>query len=289
MLKQSEFIHLNRSVSFLPLLLIVGDWLLLSLGVFALTSSYFTIKIMGFLLLLRQQLALSVMMHEGVHLSLFPHKKINDLLGVFFCSGPILSHFHAYRTLHMKHHRHALSADDPGQYLLKSQKEASLLIRDFLKDLSGVTYFSLGQKADIGKISLGIIALNLAGQVLGLFIVWSLFKFNGLLTSDFLLFWVLPLVTLHQAILRIRALMEHGGFSYHKESHECTRSVKPGVLTKILAPHNINYHIEHHLYPTIPSYRLKNVSEKIDETLKENNDENYLKVAHSLFIGRFIQ
>ncbi len=283
MLDSKKFSELNLSVSIYPVILIAGDWLLLSAGIFLLTLNSTLFNFLALLIILRQQLALSVMMHEGVHYSLAKNKKANDLIGIFFCSGPILSHFNAYRTLHMKHHRHALSVDDPGQYLLRSQTKKKKLILDVLKDLSGMTYFSLGKKANLGKISVATVLLNLAGQIFGMTLVWLIFRTFNLGATDYLIFWALPLVTLHQVILRVRALMEHGGFSYNKDATLCTRTVKAGLLTKILAPHNINFHIEHHLYPTIPSYRLS----KISTQLPYKKDENYLNVWRFLFFTRF--
>ncbi|MBY0414835.1 MAG: fatty acid desaturase family protein [Bdellovibrionales bacterium] len=280
MLSKVEFKKLNRPVSIIPFLLLMGDWMLILCGIFLLKSPL--TFAFGFLLLMRQQLSLSVMMHEGVHNLLLENKRMNDLLGIFFCSGPILSHFHGYRNLHMKHHRHALSSEDPGQYLLKSHRESPrAFILDILKDLSFITYISLGFKVDTGKITKTALALNLLGQVFGLIMVWVLFKLFGLSFSYYIFCWVIPLVTIHQVVLRIRALMEHGGFSYHKEAEACNRSVKAGWVTKILAPHNINYHIEHHLYPTIPSYRLVHISKKLSFN---NREESYGNALKSLFM-----
>lgn len=285
MLDSKTFSAANRPVLFFPSLLIAGDWALLSLGIYLLTHNSTILNVLGLIIILRQQLALSVMMHEGVHYSITKNKMANDLIAIFFCSGPILSHFNAYRKLHMKHHRHALSSEDPGQYLLRSQNNALKLTFDILRDLTGITYFSLGKKANLDKISFSNVLINFAGQVFGLFLVWNIFKTFDLTTKQFLLYWVLPLVTIHQFILRIRALMEHGGFSYDKDSSNCTRTVAPGLLTKLLAPHNINFHIEHHLYPTIPSFRLGSISKKMNQKI----DSNYLNAGSFFFFTRFIK
>jgi fatty acid desaturase len=69
--------------------------------------------------------------------------------------------------------------------------------------------------------------------------------------------WFLPLVTLLQAILRLRAVMEHGAVDDTTTPLKAARTnFVPSYLYWILFPHDVHYHIEHHLYPSIPSYRL---------------------------------
>ena len=69
----------------------------------------------------------------------------------------------------------------------------------------------------------------------------------------YLLLWFLPLVTLLQAILRLRAVMEHGAVDDTTTPLKAARTnFVPPYLYWILFPHDVHYHIEHHLYPSIP-------------------------------------
>jgi fatty acid desaturase len=64
-------------------------------------------------------------------------------------------------------------------------------------------------------------------------------------------------VTLLQAILRLRAIMEHGAVDDTSTPLKAARTnFVPRPLYWILFPHDVHYHIEHHLYPSIPHYRL---------------------------------
>jgi fatty acid desaturase len=73
----------------------------------------------------------------------------------------------------------------------------------------------------------------------------------------YLLLWLLPAVTLLQAILRLRAVLEHGAVEDTTTPFKAARTnFVPSYLCWILFPHQVNYHIEHHLYPSIPHYRL---------------------------------
>ena len=55
----------------------------------------------------------------------------------------------------------------------------------------------------------------------------------------------------------IRSIAEHyGGLEYDHLLTE-SRTALPAWWEKwFLSPHNINYHIEHHLYPSVPCHRL---------------------------------
>jgi fatty acid desaturase len=73
----------------------------------------------------------------------------------------------------------------------------------------------------------------------------------------FVLLWVTPLVTLLQAILRLRALFEHGAVSDTRDTRRAARTnLVSAPVQLLLFPFDMNYHIEHHLYPAVPHYRL---------------------------------
>lgn len=72
-----------------------------------------------------------------------------------------------------------------------------------------------------------------------------------------LLLWVLPAVTVLQAILRLRAVFEHGAPTGIDSPLTAARSNVAGPFARLaLFPHHVNYHVEHHLYPAVPHYRL---------------------------------
>jgi fatty acid desaturase len=77
------------------------------------------------------------------------------------------------------------------------------------------------------------------------------------------LLWVLPLITFLQVILRLRAVAEHGAPSGYDSPLNAARTNLPGagplgwLVRFVFFPHHVNFHIEHHLYPAIPHYRLK--------------------------------
>ena len=60
-----------------------------------------------------------------------------------------------------------------------------------------------------------------------------------------------------QAILRPRAIAEHGATTDFSSPLTAARTNLAGSLVEwLLFPHRVNYHIEHHLYASVPHYNL---------------------------------
>ena len=70
----------------------------------------------------------------------------------------------------------------------------------------------------------------------------------------YILFWVIPQFTLLVGLLELRSLTEHIGLSNDEnQSKFQTRSVNAGLIESfLLNPHNTHFHLEHHLYPSVP-------------------------------------
>src|SRR5262249_4324721 len=74
---------------------------------------------------------------------------------------------------------------------------------------------------------------------------------------EYLVLWVLPLLTVLQPILRFRAICEHRAVSALASPLKAARpNLAPPWLRWVLFPHHVGYHLEHHLYPAIPHYNL---------------------------------
>ena len=84
----------------------------------------------------------------------------------------------------------------------------------------------------------------------------ALFAWSGYLVQ-YLVLWILPLVTVVQAILRLRAIAEHGATTDFSSPLTAARTnLGPAWLRWALFPHNVNYHVEHHLYASVPQHNL---------------------------------
>ena len=74
--------------------------------------------------------------------------------------------------------------------------------------------------------------------------------------------WLLPMLTVLQPILRLRAICEHGATTDFSSPLTAARTNRTwGSVANVfgrcaLFPHHVNYHLEHHLYPAVPHYHL---------------------------------
>jgi fatty acid desaturase len=57
--------------------------------------------------------------------------------------------------------------------------------------------------------------------------------------------------------MRIRSIAEHFAIDGKSGVYGQTRTTNVGLLMRLfVAPKNVNYHIEHHFFPSVPFYRL---------------------------------
>ena len=224
-----------------------------------------------------QQHALFVLAHEAAHYRLFPNRRVNDLVGRLLAAAVGLS-MCAYRVVHRLHHNHLYGDQDPDIALHGGYPRGkAYLVRKLAADVFGLTawktyrYF-LGSPAANANTGVAQRPLDdtlpalrqaarndrwlVAGVQFGLPVgIVMLFGREGL--AMYVLLWIVPALTALQAILRVRAICEHGAPSGYESALEAARTTIAGpVLRFVLFPHHVNYHIEHHLYPAVPQYNL---------------------------------
>jgi fatty acid desaturase len=290
MIRPEEIRALSIPSSFNSLVAVVSDWLLVA-AAFALTI-YFphpAVFVTCFLFMARQQLAFAILMHDASHRRLMKSTVWNDYIGQFLCAGPLFFSMYSYQKLHLKHHREPLAPDDPDLSLTGGYPIPWIsLMRKLLRDASGLSYIKfiryfiymarkpkaanvegaaaargttaqrevgppeLKSQGSGGRISMSMIVVSM---LLPNFLMWSILFLAGH-GWYYLFFWVLPAVTFLQVLLRIRGITEHAGYQPNADQRLNARTVLNPVQTFIFAPHNVNYHIEHHVYPAVPFHNL---------------------------------
>ena len=222
-----------------------------------------------------RQHALFVIAHDAAHYLLFENRTMNDLAGRACAAAQGLS-MCTYRVIHRLHHNNLYGELDPDTALHGGYPRGTgYLLKKLLKDLSGLTawktyaYFlggapALNTATNVAIRPLDDTSARLRGEArsdrnmvvafhlfLLLFFAWS-----GHLVQ-YLVLWVLPLVTVVQALLRLRAIAEHGATTDFSSPLTAARTnVAPAWHEWLVFPHHVNYHIEHHLYASVPHYRL---------------------------------
>ena len=222
-----------------------------------------------------RQHALFVIAHEAAHYLLFDSRTLNDRVGRACATVQGLS-MCTYRVIHRLHHNNLYGELDPDTALHGGYPRGkAYLVKKLLKDLTGLTawktyaYFLGGAPALNTATNTALRPLDDTSAKLreeakhdrNVVIAFHLFlliafAFTGHLLQ-YLVLWVLPLVTVVQAILRLRAIAEHGATSDFSSPLTAARTnLGPAWLRWAIFPHNVNYHIEHHLYASVPQYKL---------------------------------
>ncbi len=242
--------------------------------------------LIGFILIGRQQLALAIMMHDGAHGRLYKNPKANDYLGQLFTAAPLFFSQDSYRKFHLKHHSAPLAPDDPDISLIGGYPiSKKSFIRKLLRDLFGISYFKFigyffykprKKKNGAPKISTDTKRLPAWYQIFSALLV------NGVLFGTliylghpwlYFIFWQIPMMTILQVLLRIRGVAEHAGYEANANQMLCSRTVINPFQTFFFAPHQVNFHMEHHQYPSVPYFHLAEVHKIMRErkSLPEKN------------------
>lgn len=248
----------------------------------------------GWIVMSGRHLALAILMHEGAHGLILNNRKWNDRVTQWLTAYPILSDTLVYRMYHLQHHRYTWTNNDPDLGLAKpfpvSRKS---FWRKILRDLTGQTGYERYRTILRLSAGLSLKGRGLEGKPLGMVLknLWNrqkgFFITNGTILAGlsvaghpeaFLLLWWLPALTGYSLVLRIRNIAEHAVVPDPADILRQTRTtLAPFWVRFFMAPHNVNYHLEHHLYMYVPHYNLR----KMHGMLRRNGTLDRAEVATS--------
>ena len=279
-ISKEQYEEIKEKQDWRNVLSISSNWLQMSA---AMALFFFYPNVITFLVALviigSKQFALAVLAHDAAHNLLFANNKVNDWAGQWFCAYPIFQDNRVYRPYHLKHHRHTETDDDPDLVLSSPFPITKRsFIRKVFRDLTGIT----GVKRYWGSLSsifrtkgdnvfnkISKTSNKLHGFLISNLIIFVLIS-TTMHWSLFLLLWWLPSFTYYSLIIRIRNISEHA-VTPGNNDFDNTRTTKSTVLTRFLmVPHNVNYHLEHHLFTRCPWYNLP----KAHSMMIENGYEN---------------
>lgn len=243
----------------------VGCWQVMQWNIYASIPLYLlTIIFIG-----SRQHALAILMHEGAHYRLLKNRTANDFFTELLTAWPMLIAMRNYREHHFPHHRAPNTEDDPD-WNLRSQDEswefpktrfglAKLFLSDFLGLRIIDQYRTFGRYAFPEKRKRDWI--DYTRELYTAAVVVTLIYFG--LWLPYLLFWIVPMVTWLKVVLRVRTIAEHYALDYGHMFRQ-TRTTYPNWLERVLiSPNNINYHLDHHLYPSVPFYNLPKLHQEL--------------------------
>ena len=235
--------------------------------------------LVGVVLLGGRQLALAILMHECAHQSLFRTRALNEWVGKWLCAAPVWQQLTSYRRHHLAHHAHTSLEGDPDLGLVEPfPSSPGALRRKLVRDLTGLTFVrrtvglvlmdagvlsysaSTGQRRVTPAPSASLMASNLlrhSGPVLLTNLVLAaLLWATG--HAYLYLAWLLANATVFSVVVRLRAIAEHACTAATDDPFRNTRTTQANALARLtVAPHHVNFHLEHHLLPSAPHYRLR--------------------------------
>lgn len=188
--------------------------------------------------------------HDVVHAALGLTPRQTEW-ALFFFGAVLLESGHAYRTTHLQHHRIFPGPDDPeGDPARMSFWTAVLYGPIFLPRLWLWAYRRQRGRPEQRRWLLAEAAWAVSVPLVGL-LLWSwtpavlVYAVLAILGS-----WVYPLLTVH--------LPHHG---YGDTPLTQTSSLRGHVIPALFL--ELTYHLEHHLYPAVPSHRLPELARRL--------------------------
>ena len=230
-----------------------------------------------------RQHGLLILMHDAVHRRLLANRRSNELLG-YVLGWLCLLRFENYRCMHLAHHRHLNTDRDPDWV---SQQQAPHYVHPeswsdfawiFVKTITGMELVTQlrrilrysGARHQSGPSHP---PYRLFGYVGVAFITTMVGWWNELV-----LYWLVPLLTWLTWIVYVRGMAEHQRLE-PRTGNRATRTVRTSWLAAFfLSPHNIGYHMEHHLYPSVPWHRLQALHYRL---LQETEYQNFCHIKPS--------
>ncbi len=248
-----ELHHINPWWNLVALLFVV---LWIGTGIALMSYPVWYVRLPGYLFIGVLIHGLGNFMHEAIHGNLFRSRQLDRWVG-FLCGLPTLFQITGYGVSHLLHHKHTRTEHDPDSMMNFSSNRIMQSIIFYTSAIVGVflyhmrlplVVFTRGTKKDRGKLAVETI-ITVASVGLLLFFAFR-FQFLDVVVHC----WLIPLLAA-ALIANIR-----GGWA----EHELTEPGHPLTQTRTVTSTrlysffniNLNYHLEHHLFPSIPWYNL---------------------------------
>lgn len=225
---------------------------------------------LAFFPILAAQRCFQTMVHDLSHLLFLPGRKANDAVGNLLVAGFIGMRIQNYWRVHAVHHTANGSADDPEFVDFAEVKERGGLIPFIIGYALGWQAVSLikkyyFQKPDSRAAGTGAAEgsrlVKLVGDTWHVAVCHAvlLYLFAGVAGTWYLyLLWLYVAVTWSPMLSKLRFLVEH------PSATDLTVSTRAPWWERLyFAPYNFNYHFEHHVWPSLPPYRLRRAHETL--------------------------
>jgi fatty acid desaturase len=203
------------------------------------------------------------LMHEAAHWRGYANRKLNDFVGEIIAL-PTSTSMAGYRNSHFAHHRELNGEKDPdwtrnvglAEFAFPAPRRT--MWSHIGRYLAGLKLYSalagFHKNAETRDIP---VALNRARLAFFVALLAAGIAFG--FWKQILLYWIVPLMTVFLTIRYIRNVAEHYAVEHENVLNETRTVLAPWWELWLIAPWGLNYHLEHHLFPGIPCFRLGEV------------------------------
>jgi fatty acid desaturase len=228
--------------------------------------------------------AFYLLSHEGHHALLFRRPRVNHGANVALCV-PLLHSPSAYRVLHELHHRHLGGPGDPDDYRNYTSSARARWALQWVRLTIGTLVYMPLIPIVAWRRAEPEIRPRIALEYVGMAAIWTL------------AFWLIPFGVLAQVWLipgvvvgyvsAVRALAQHA-LTEGDDPLLASRSVRSNRVVSFLLL-NENYHLEHHLFPEIPSYNLPRLRAALQSRLPHTIESPSYSRFLAGFVGRSLR
>jgi fatty acid desaturase len=219
-----------------------------------------------------------LLVHEGMHGVLLRSRTWNRWLGVLFGFSVLMS-FTAYQVQHLRHHAFLGKEGDPDEYNNYARPGWRLWALHCVRvGLGSILYIAFIPALSWGKArteekrrmvqEYGLLLLVLA-LALAFVPAWVLVQA-----------WGFPLLVVN-FMMNTRGLTQHS-LAEPRDAFLASRSIRSGALVRFFLLQE-NYHLAHHLYPHVPSYRMH----ALNGLLQDRYPREVTGPGFVWFLGRF--
>ncbi|GAA0852780.1 fatty acid desaturase family protein [Aliiglaciecola litoralis] len=224
----------------------------LAFSLFIITPNLLTL-LLGSWLMGGRILGVAVLAHDASHGSLFRSAKLNKIVGRWLLGGFVFVDFDEFKASHLAHHQLAGTVQDPDRLFVQGYPATpNSMLRKLLRDVTGVN----GVKELLYQIKTSNWQKRLRNLVIHSVALSLLIAFQA--PWAYAIFWLAYLFT-YPLLSRMRIMGEHGNVSdsLKLDPRLNTRTTYANFLEKLmLAPNQVNYHLEHHIHQNIPAHNL---------------------------------
>ncbi|MBY0515686.1 MAG: fatty acid desaturase [Bacteriovoracaceae bacterium] len=236
---------------------------------------------------------LAILLHEASHFNLFPQRVWNERIGQALCGAPALTNLKDYRYIHLKHHKFSGDPDlDPEVSFYHKTKigygrNENRLVMNLVQDFTGVsTIRSLIVLTDIIKqaIKRGDIRetnkFDLQWGAIGWVTLFGVPLILGTIKFAFII-WAFATLVVTPILIRWHGIGEHTGVNAEVEQDKTLTHEFPFIVNFFLYPLKSGFHLEHHLFPQVPWYRMNKFRNEL------LNDPGYKMETQKLTVDGF--